>query len=135
VYSATNGQACNYVTKNVEVEYQNTSTGLPPGCTSNVGFSPTTGQPCSGTPGSASSSEQVSAPSNTVSFTRGLRLGAQGDDVRALQAKLRAEGVYGGALTGYYGPMTRTAVGRYQAKYGLPAVGVVGPRTLELLNK
>lgn len=111
------------------------NTNLPAGCTSAAGYSSTSGQPCF-TTGGSSSVDQVppGLTGREFSFTRGLKLGLQGEDVKALQEKLKAEGIYSGALTGYYGPMTRRAVQKYQENNNLPPVGVVGPKTLELLN-
>jgi peptidoglycan hydrolase-like protein with peptidoglycan-binding domain len=38
-------------------------------------------------------------------------------------------------VTGYFGPLTRSAVSRFQADNGLAAVGRVGPLTLRKLNE
>lgn len=65
-----------------------------------------------------------------------LGLGSHGDDVKVLQALLAADSdIYPeGLISGYYGQLTAKAVRRYQAKHGLPQVGIVGPRTLNNLN-
>jgi hypothetical protein len=76
----------------------------------------------------------ITSPVKT-SFTRELKLGSTGTDVTALQNRLKAEGVYTSKISGYFGTMTQAAVKRYQSKYGIPAVGAVGPRTLQVLNK
>ena len=68
-------------------------------------------------------------------FTRELRYGFRGSDITELQKRLTSEGVYSGLITDYYGPMTRNAVMKYQAKNKIPQVGVVGPMTLSYLNK
>ena len=39
-----------------------------------------------------------------------------------------------GLVTGYYGPLTASAVSQFQAAYGLPQVGRVGPMTLAKLD-
>ena len=49
--------------------------------------------------------------------------------VAALQVALRHHGVYAGTVDGVSGPATATAVRRFQARRGLTADGVVGPRT------
>ncbi|MBI4193292.1 MAG: carboxypeptidase regulatory-like domain-containing protein, partial [Candidatus Colwellbacteria bacterium] len=77
-------------------------------------------------------------------LVRGLDLGAQGDDVRALQEFLKSQGaeVYPeGVVSGYFGEKTRSAVGRFQLKHGLvpnadhPAYGYAGPSTRAKLNE
>jgi peptidoglycan hydrolase-like protein with peptidoglycan-binding domain len=69
------------------------------------------------------------APAPAVTFNRNLRLGLRGDDVRALQEYLRGTGHFpaGQAATGFFGPITRTAVAAWQAANGLPATGFFGP--------
>ncbi len=64
-------------------------------------------------------------------FSTDLALGDRNDDVRRLQQLLAADAsIYPeGLVTGYFGPATQAAVKRFQAKYGLPLVGRVGPLT------
>lgn len=66
-----------------------------------------------------------------------MRLGARGNDVLTVQAILAAdESVYPEALvTGYYGPLTASAMKRFQKKYGIEQVGFIGPKTLKKLNE
>ncbi|MBI1376311.1 MAG: hypothetical protein GC157_02340 [Frankiales bacterium] len=56
-----------------------------------------------------------------------LRVGSTGTWVTAVQRKL------GVSRTGYFGPLTRAAVSRFQAAHGLPRVGQVGPLTWKAL--
>ncbi|MCI0533404.1 heparin lyase I family protein [bacterium] len=60
-----------------------------------------------------------------------LRLGMSGEEVRLLQEFLASNlELYPEALiTGYYGHLTEKAVKRLQEKYGIAAVGEVGPLT------
>lgn len=65
-------------------------------------------------------------------FTHSLGIGSQGAEVASLQIILEQKGF----LTlpqrvngGYFGPLTRTAVAKYQASVGLPSVGAFGPLT------
>ena len=77
-------------------------------------------------------------------FTRNLKVGMSGEDVRSLQKILIAAGVYPEALvTGYFGALTKAAVVRFQEKYaseilvpnGLHAgTGFVGSSTLKKLR-
>ncbi len=88
-------------------------------------------------------------PSST--FTRILRLGDRGADVRSLQAFLNASGFRvaaqgpgsPGRETSFYGPATAQAVRRFQeafkdlilGPYGLQAgTGILGPRMMLMLN-
>jgi peptidoglycan hydrolase-like protein with peptidoglycan-binding domain len=74
-----------------------------------------------------------------VTFTRTLKLGMRGADVKCLQALLNVT-----PQTGYFGPLTRAAVIKFQedhadeilAPLGLSkGTGVVGPSTRAVLNK
>lgn len=66
--------------------------------------------------------------SQTCTFTRSLTVGSRGADVTCLQDYLRAGGHLSVASTGYFGPLTRAAVARWQAANGVsPAVGYFGP--------
>ncbi len=63
-------------------------------------------------------------------FTRNLFLGVRGDDVKCLQDYLKSTGHFPStqASTGYYGPVTRSAVAAWQAANGVsPAAGYFGP--------
>jgi len=70
-------------------------------------------------------------------FTQNLYYGLYGINVEELQKRLRAEGFFTYPTdTGYFGPITRTAVIAYQNAHGItPAVGFVGPLTRASLNK
>lgn len=66
--------------------------------------------------------------SQTCTFTRSLTVGSRGADVTCLQDYLRAGGHLSVASTGYFGPLTRAAVARWQAANGVsPAAGYFGP--------
>jgi len=82
---------------------------------------------------------QLSAAQGTTStsFTRDLTLGSKGDDVTALQNLLISanKGSAAAALaavgaTGYFGNLTKAALGEYQAAVGIsPTAGYFGPKT------
>ena len=73
-------------------------------------------------------SPAASHPS-TLPFTRDLKFGMVGNDVRALQQFL------GVRNTGYFGPQTQSALIQYQKSQNInPAVGYFGPLTRALLH-
>lgn len=57
-----------------------------------------------------------------------LKIGALGEDVRALQKKLNL------IPDGIFGPITEECVKAYQKAHGLAVDGIVGPRTWNVLN-
>lgn len=63
-----------------------------------------------------------------------LRYGDSGEDVLAMQKRLKQWGYYTGAADGVFGPKTLTAVKLFQRKNGLAADGIVGPKTLAALG-
>src|SRR4051812_19343034 len=73
---------------------------------------------------------------SAATLTRQLQLGMSGQDVSALQSFLALDSsVYPqGLITGYFGPLTKAAVIRFQTKNGISAVGRVGPITMNAIN-
>ena len=75
----------------------------------------------------------VSNPTSAPVFTRTLRRNDRGADVKTLQTWLTDVG-YPVPATGFFGPMTRAAVKRFQRAHRLfPASGTVGRRTAAAL--
>lgn len=77
-----------------------------------------------------------------LTLTTQMSLGAKGEQVTILQTGLALDpDIYPeGLVTGYYGPATKAAVGRFQEKYQLgtpstPGYGGVGPLTLAKFNE
>ena len=70
-------------------------------------------------------------------LTRQLQEGMQGEDVESLQELLATDPeVYPeGLVTGYFGPLTKAAVKRFQKKAGIEQAGRVGPQTLVRVNQ
>ena len=81
-------------------------------------------------------------PPVALILTRNLYQGTSGNDVARLQEFLTQTGDFTyGEITGYYGPVTRAAVERYQCRNGIvchgdawsTGYGVVGPKTRQHL--
>lgn len=68
-----------------------------------------------------------SSSAGCYAFTRDLTEGSTGADVTALQNYLATTGHFSVAATGFFGPITRTAVASWQAANGVsPAAGYFG---------
>lgn len=69
-------------------------------------------------------------------FINQMEIGSTGPEVTKLQTFLAGNpAIYPeGLVTGYFGPLTESAVKRFQATYGISTVGRVGPITLTQLN-
>jgi len=64
-----------------------------------------------------------------------LKLGSRGADVIELQTKLNYAGFNVGKADGIFGPMTKQSVINFQRAYSLVGDGIVGPKTVHVLNK
>jgi len=69
-----------------------------------------------------------------VSQARTIYWGMRGNDVRAVQEKLKQWGYYKGNVDGIYGQDTYRAVTYFQRKNGLRVDGVVGTQTKQVLG-
>ncbi len=77
----------------------------------------------------------AAAPKPPVSSAGGkLALGAKGDDVKELQLRLKALGLYNGAVGGNFGVGTEAAVKAFQKMKGLTVDGWAGPETMAKLR-
>lgn len=76
-------------------------------------------------------------PSAFGVFVKDLAPGTRGEEVKRLQELLaRDKDIYPeGLTTGLFGPATARAVKKFQAKYGLPQAGKVGPQTRKKLEE
>ena len=82
----------------------------------------------------APSSASTAANASSYNFTQFLNAGSQSAEVTALQQYLATKGFYSGPITGFYGSLTETAVGKYQTAHGIDPAGYVGPSTRAALN-
>lgn len=74
-------------------------------------------------------------PVATVKITQTLKKGSKGTEVKILQEFL-IEGEYlTGKADGSFGPMTETAVKKFQVEYKLTADGIVGGNTRTTINE
>lgn len=74
------------------------------------------------------------APANASAATI-LKKGSKGNEVTTVQTTLKDMGYYTySKITGYYGSVTETAVKRFQKENGIAADGIIGKRTMSLLN-
>ena len=72
---------------------------------------------------------------SVYNFTTYLTFGSTGEDTTQLQTILIADGYLNiAAPTGWFGPLTKAAVIKYQIARGIPGTGYVGPLTLAALN-
>jgi peptidoglycan DL-endopeptidase LytE len=73
--------------------------------------------------------------SNAALGDTDLKIGMKNDDVKQLQQILKNKGYFTyQTATGYYGPITETAVKNFQAAVGLPKTGVFDRKTYERLT-
>lgn len=74
---------------------------------------------------------------STYNFTTNLRYGSRGEAVSELQKVLIAQGylvLKTGLPTGWFGPMTRAALIKWQRANGIPATGFFGPLSRAKMN-
>ena len=63
-----------------------------------------------------------------------MQSGSTGDQVRALQARLKQIGWFSASISGTYGPVTATAVRGFQGRRAIPVTGAVDQRTWNRLT-
>lgn len=68
-------------------------------------------------------------------FTKDIRFLSSGNNVVNLQNALKIKGFFNYNSTGYFGPLTLSAVKAFQKANNIPSTGFVGPLTRECLNK
>jgi parallel beta-helix repeat protein len=74
--------------------------------------------------------------SSLFAFLKNLGFGTRGTDVVELHKLLISSGdLKISAPTGWFGPLTRAALAKWQAKHDLPATGYFGPLTREVVAK
>lgn len=82
---------------------------------------------------SSNSGSSSSSSSGVGGFTRTLRKGYTGEDVRTVQQRLKELGYYTSSVDGVYGNGSIAAVKAFQKNNGLTADGLAGSRTFQVL--
>lgn len=77
----------------------------------------------------------TTVPGACVTVASDLSRGSRGNDVSALQEALRNISAYSGPVTGFFGPLTQTAVRAFQAENGIAENGVVDDATAAAINR
>lgn len=62
------------------------------------------------------------------------KIGSRGNEVKAIQQKLKERGLLNGSVDGIYGSATQAAVKKFQKQQGMTADGIAGPQTLKKLG-
>jgi peptidoglycan hydrolase-like protein with peptidoglycan-binding domain len=76
-----------------------------------------------------SSTRNIMAATSAPAYTRALKRGCRGADVKALQQKLKELGFYNSTVDGVFGRGTENAVKTFQRAHSLKADGIVGRAT------
>jgi His-Xaa-Ser repeat protein HxsA len=85
-------------------------------------------------PSADSSSETTSSTGAQKLATLGGRTKKFASIVRRVQIALLAQGDYWGPINGQVGPLTRTALRKFQSDHGLESTGTITPQTLDALK-
>lgn len=105
-----------------------------PNSRSSGGASSSTASPSTPVVSPTVSTGQVLGAS-THHFVFDLTVGSTGDDVQSLQNMLIAAGyLNAGNAIGYFGPLTKAAVMKYQTAHSINPTGYVGPLTRNALD-
>lgn len=116
LFNSVTGQAC-------------ISTSLVVSCPTGDIFSTTTGKRCNTWTENTGNNSIL----DTL-FKRQLAMGSKGEDVKVVQQILKDANFLSGKVDGIYGPITKSAVMKYQAENSITTTGVVGSDTLEKIK-
>ena len=83
----------------------------------------------------ATSVNNASAGVAKYVFSASIKNGATGKEVTELQTRLKELGFYSSPVNGRFGPLTETAVKKFQKAKKLTQTGALGPATRNALNK
>lgn len=87
-------------------------------------------------PTTPAGSGAVLGAQTTAVLTKDLSVGATNSDIERIQKLLATDNeIYGdGTISGFFGPKTQDAIRRFQTRFKLAPVGVVGPGTKAILE-
>ncbi|WP_316431123.1 peptidoglycan-binding domain-containing protein [Leptolyngbya sp. NK1-12] len=109
-------------------------TPAPPVAPATPILTPSTTGTSPGTPPSAAPAPATPTPTAALPAEQPiLRLGMEGAAVTQLQERLKAIGLFNGAVDGVFGTETELAVQEVQRRYNLEPDGIVGPATWAVL--
>ena len=77
--------------------------------------------------------DAAAAAGSSLKFDRELKQGDEGEDVRALQERLKVLGYYAGTADGLFGLDTQEALAEFQRQNGLLASGMLDEITFAVL--
>lgn len=86
-------------------------------------------------PGVTASAPVFTGTGGGILLDVNMGMGMRGQSVVDLQTRLKEEGYFSPAITGYFGGATQAAVKRYQRDHNIPATGFVGVQTRAMLNQ
>jgi N-acetylmuramoyl-L-alanine amidase len=76
----------------------------------------------------------LAIPVSASGYSRTLKLGCRGEDVRMMQKTLNQKGYYNYNIDGIYGKITKKAVINFQKDHHIGVDGIAGPKTQKTLN-
>jgi len=82
-----------------------------------------------------SEAANASASASKYVFSTSIKNGSKGKEVTELQTRLKELGLYSGPINGSFGPLTESAVKKFQKSKKLSQTGALGPATRTSLNK
>jgi hypothetical protein len=77
----------------------------------------------------------ITTPSFSIIYTRLLKQGLRGDDIKQIQSYLTSKGYILGLADGIFGPKTKQAVIAFQKANGLTPDGLIGKLTIAKMNE
>lgn len=120
LFNTSTGQTCSTTTTVVK-------------CSTGDLFSSVTGQPCTVWQDNSALQEKIVILLDTL-FKRELAVGSKGEDVKALQQILKDVGFLSGKVDGSYGPITQSAVTKYQKENNITSTGKADLETFKKIK-
>ncbi|NJL02539.1 MAG: beta-propeller fold lactonase family protein [Spirulinaceae cyanobacterium SM2_1_0] len=125
------------ITQGAVIQFQR-SNGLQPdgivGRNTRAALTEPTAEPATGDRDDPSVTPSTTSTRSGDTGTGLLKVGQRSAAVKALQVELKAQGHFDGPTTGYYGPLTRSAVISFQRANNLTPDGIFGPQSRAALT-